>query len=135
FAEAFVARPLVELEPVVAVLCAASVADAVVARVIRRRLRGSDHVVAREPVLDRARQRALLDFRAELLGPRERGAHGPDYTRLDPLRLVHLLRDADAEAGESLPLRQLDGRDVDRRRVARVAARDHRIEKRAVADG
>ena len=52
---------------------------------------------------------------------------------LDPLGLVQLLRDADAE-----PLQVFRGRDLDRlrqldgRRVERVAARDDRVEERVV---
>ena len=83
-------------------LRARAVADAVVAGEVRRRLGGSDQVVAGEPVLDGLRQRTLTHFGAERLELRDRGAHGVPHAGLDALGLVQLARDTDAEAAKVL---------------------------------
>ena len=100
-----------------------AVAHAVVAREVRRGLGRRDEVVAGEPVLDGARQLALVDLGAELRGEVDRAPHGVGDARLDALGLVHLARHADADAVEPRPRADDDLRDVDRGRVARVAAR------------
>ena len=66
-AEALVAGALVHLDQALRVLGAVAVADAVVAGQVRGGLGRGDQVVAGESVLDRERQRALLDLGAELL--------------------------------------------------------------------
>ena len=55
---------------------------------------------------------------------------------LDPLRLVQLRRDADADAAQIFRVGNLaPARHLDRRRVARVAPGDDAVEQRAVAHG
>src|SRR5437868_13947884 len=98
------------------------VADAVVARQVRGSLGGRDQVVAGQPELDGARQRALLDLRAEPARELDRTSDGSCNAGLDALGLVQLRGDADAEAPQIAVFRQLDllG-ELDGCRVARVA--------------
>src|SRR5215218_1541985 len=135
-AEALVPRALVHLrDVVVADVRAVAVPHTVVAREVRRRLGGSDQVVARQAVFDRTRKRALLDLRAELAAVVDRAPYRVGHAWLDALRLVQLLRHADANAVQILGVRQLDRRNVHGRRVARVAAGDDLVEEGRVANG
>ena len=109
-------------------------ADAVVAGEVRRRLRGRDEVVARQPEVDGAREGALPHLGAELAAELDRALDRLANAGLDRLVVVQLARDADAQPGQAVPFRKDDPRHVDRGRVARVAPRDHRVQVRAVAD-
>ena len=71
---------------------AQAVAHPVVAGEVRRGLGGRDEVVAGQAVVDRQRQRALVDLGAERLRQRDRRLHGGADARLDPLDLVQLAR-------------------------------------------
>src|SRR5262249_28570627 len=112
-----------------------AVADAVVARKVRRSLGRRDEVVARHAVVERERQGALPRLRPEPAGEVEGLLEDRPHTGLDRGELGELFRNADPEPVQPLVSRQLYGlRQLYRRRVARVSARDDRIEERAVAD-
>ncbi len=114
---------------------ARAVADAVVPGQVRRGLRGGDQVVAGHPELDGARQGRLPHLGAELAAELDCSLHRVVDAGLDALGLVQLLRHADAQALEVLGLGELDRlRQVDGRRVQRVAAGDDPVEERRVAD-
>src|SRR6266511_6148889 len=78
------------------------VADAVVAREVGGCLRGRDQVVAGEAELHGARELALPHLSAELAAQLDRPVDRLRHARLDPLRLVQLLRDADTQAAQVL---------------------------------
>src|SRR5262249_23921095 len=132
--EPFVPRARVQGANVAVAGGAEPVADAVVAREVRGRLRGRDQVVARQPEVHRARQAALLDLGAELTRAAKRRVDLLGDTGLDAFGLVELLRDADPYTLQILGFGQLDRfRQLDRGRVAGVAPGDRPVEKRTVA--
>ena len=107
-AEAVVARALVDLGQV-PVAGAEAVADAVVAGEVGRGLRRGDQVVAGQPVARPSAAARTPPPRRRARGrARSRGSIGSRDARLDPLGLVQLLRDADAQALQVLALGDLD---------------------------